>query len=133
LVDALAENVQLPGPWRGTSTEPMPGPRVPESSPLSAFAFNVGAAGLSLVVVTLEKFLSTHDVVDVVLADFAVSITLVDGVVVGELVVVFGTKVVAGDVEEGGGDETSGARGTEFEVRVKTRIRSKSGLDHIKR
>jgi hypothetical protein len=41
--------------------------------------------------------------------------------------------VLTGDVEEGGGDETSGARGADEEVRVKTRIRSRSGLDHIKR
>jgi hypothetical protein len=48
-------------------------------------------------------------------------------------VVEFGTWVVTGDVEEGGGDEATGARGVDVAVRVKTRMISRSGLDHIKR
>jgi hypothetical protein len=85
-------------------------------------------------VVTLEK-LSAGDVV--VLVVFAVTITGIDGVVVGLVglvdVVDFGTRVVTGDVEEGGRDETSGARGEDVALNVKTRTRSSSGLDHIKR
>jgi hypothetical protein len=76
---------------------------------------------------------------DVVLVIFAVTITgvdvfLADGFVVGMMdVVVFGTWVVTGDVEEGGRDETSGSRGGDDAVRVKTSTSNKSGLDHIKR
>ena len=72
----------------------------------------------------------------VVTVVLAATITLVDGdvgLVVIVVVVVDGTRVVAGDVEEGGGDETSGARGADADVRVNTRMRSRSGLDHINR
>jgi hypothetical protein len=48
-------------------------------------------------------------------------------------VVEFGTWVLTGDVEEGGGDEASGARGVELALSVKTSTISRSGLDHIKR
>jgi hypothetical protein len=130
-VGALADSVHVPGPRSGRSTDSTPAPSAPESPPLNAFAFNIGARCLTLVVVTLEKLLTTDDEVTGV---FAATITLVDGVVVARLVVVvFGTWVVTGDVEEGGGDETSGARGAAAEVRVKTSIKSRSGLDHIKR
>ena len=139
-VDPLAENVQFPGPRSGTSTDSKPGLSVPDSSPLIAFAFEIGATGFAVDVVTLEKLLPTDDVLFVV---FAVTITGVtgvtgvdgvDGVVVGLVdVVEFGTWVVTGDVEEGGGDEATGARGVDVAVRVKTRMISRSGLDHIKR
>jgi hypothetical protein len=103
-----------------------------------AFAFEIGATGFTLEVVTLEKLLATDHVVTVV---FAATITGVDGgvvlfvvvlLVVMLVVVVTGTWVVTGDVEEGGGDEAAGARG-DVEVRVKTSTRSRSGLDHINR
>jgi hypothetical protein len=84
-VDALAESVHEPGPPRGTSTDSKPGPSAPESSPLSAFAFDIGATRLTLVVVTLEKLLTS---VDVVTGVFAVVLTVVDGLVVVWLVVV---------------------------------------------
>jgi hypothetical protein len=134
-VEPLAVRVQFPGPRRGTSTVSKPGPSVPDRSPLNALAFDIGATGLTLVVVTLEKLLATDDVVGGV---FAVTITgvvrvlgaIVDVVVSGTLV---GTWVVTGDVEEGGGDEATGTRGVDVAVRVKTSTRSKSGLDHIKR
>lgn len=84
--------------------------------------------------VTLEKLLAGGDVVLVVLA---VTMTGVDGVVVGLGSVVdvidFGTRVVTGDVEEGGRDEASGARGGDVALNVKTSTRSRSGLDHISR
>jgi hypothetical protein len=54
LVAALADSVQLPGPWSGTSTDSRPGSSVPESAPLMAFAFDIGATGFTLEVVTLE-------------------------------------------------------------------------------
>jgi len=139
LVGAVADRVQFPGPRSGTSTDSKPGPSVPESSPLIALAFDIGATGFTLVVVTPEKFLATNDVVGV---EFAVSNTGVERVVVGRVVVVGtvvvvvfvrGTKVVTGDVEEGGGDEAPGTRGEDVAVRVKTSTRSKRGLDHIKR
>ena len=93
--------------------------------------------------VTPEKFLSTDDVVCVVFVVFvvfAVTITGVDGVVAGVVDVVVGTVDlvgtgtgdVAGDVEEGGGDEAAGPRGDDA-LRVKTSTSSRSGLDHIKR
>lgn len=133
-VDPLADRVQFPGPRRGTSAVSKPGPSVPDRSPLNALAFDIGATGLTLVVVTLEKLLATDDVVGTV---FAVTITgvervlgaIVDVVVFGTVV---GTWVVTGDVEEGGGDEATGTR-ADVAVRVKTSTRSKSGLDHIKR
>ena len=131
-MDALAASVQLPGPRSGTSTDSNPGPSDPESAPLRAFAFDIGAARLTLFVVTLEKLLATDDVVTVVAIVTTFFVGVVDGVD-GLVEVVVGRRVVTGDVEEGGRDETSGARGAEFEVRVKTRIRSRSGLDHIKR
>ena len=138
LVGAVADRVQFPGPRSGTSTDSNPGPSVPESSPLIALAFDIGATGFTLEVVTPEKFLATNDVVGV---EFAVSITGGVRVVVGRVVVVVvivvvfvrGTKVVTGDVVEGGGDEASGARGLDVAVRVKTSTRSSRGLDHIKR
>jgi hypothetical protein len=130
-VEALADSVQVPGPRSGTSTDSKPGPSVPESAPLSAFAFDIGVTRLTLVVVTLEKLLATDNVVTVVAT--VTTRGSVDGVVVGLVGCVVGTRVVAGDVEEGGGDEASGARGADADVRVKTRMMSRSGLDHINR
>jgi hypothetical protein len=130
---ALADRSQFPGPSSGTSTDSNPGSRVPESSPLMAFAFEIGATGFTLEVVALEKLLTTDHVVAVV---FAATTTGVVGVVVliDVLidVVVTGAWVVTGDVEEGGGDEATGTRGG-VAVRVKTRTSSKIGLDHISR
>lgn len=134
----LADSVQFPGPSSGTSTVSNPGPSVPDSSPLNAFTFELGAIGRAVDVVTFEKLLSTDDVLFVV---FAVTITGVDVVVIGLGVVVVGvvdvvelvTWVVTGDVEEGGGDEAAGARGVDVAVRVKTSTINRSGLDHIKR
>jgi hypothetical protein len=98
-----------------------------------ALAFDIGATGFTLEVVTLEKLLATDDVVLVVLAVFAATITAVEGDVDAIVeVVVTGTWVVTGDVEEGGGDEAAGPRG-DVAVRVKTSTSSSSGLDHIKR
>ena len=132
-VAALALSVQFPGPSRGTSTDSNPGSSVPESAPLIAFTFAIGATGFALEVVTLEELLATDDVVFVI---FAVTITgvdvLVDVFVDVSVVVVFGTWVVTGDVEEGGRNETSGALGDEA-VNVKTRTSNRRGLDHIKR
>jgi len=137
-VAALALSVQFPGPSRGTSTDSNPGSSVPESAPLIAFTFSIGATGFALEVVTLEELLATNDVVFVI---FAVTITgvdvfvdvFVDVCLVSVVVVaVFGTWVVTGDVEEGGRNETSGALGDEA-VNVKTRTSNKRGLDHIKR
>ncbi len=133
-VAALALSVQFPGPSRGTSTDSNPGSSVPESAPLIAFTFAIGATGFAVEVVTLEKLLTTDDVVFVI---FAVTVTgvdvFVDVFVVGVVVVaVSGTWVVTGDVEEGGRNETSGALGDEA-VNVKTRTSNRSGLDHIKR
>ncbi|HEY5010905.1 MAG TPA: hypothetical protein VIH73_07070 [Acidimicrobiales bacterium] len=138
-VDPLAENVQFPGPRSGTSTVSKPGSSVPESSPLIALAFKVDATGRAVVVVTLEDRRTADHVVLVVLS---VTITGVDGVVtfvgfvVGVVEVVatcVGTSVVAGDVEEGGGDEAAGTRGGDDAVSVNTSTRSSSGLDHINR
>ena len=132
-VAALALSVQFPGPSRGTSTDSNPGSSVPESAPLIAFTFAIGATGFAVEVVTLEELLATDNVVFVI---FAVTITgvdvLVDVFVDVSVVVVFGTWVVTGDVEEGGRNETSGALGDEA-VNVKTRTSNKRGLDHIKR
>ena len=134
-VAALALSVQFPGPSRGTSTDSNPGSSVPESAPLIAFTFAIGATGFAVEVVTLEELLATDNVVFVI---FAVTITGVDVLVdvfvdVSVVVVaVFGTWVVTGDVEEGGRNETSGALGDEA-VNVKTRTSNKRGLDHIKR
>ena len=132
-VAALALSVQFPGPRRGTSTDSNPGSSVPESAPLIAFTFAIGATGFAVEVVTLEELLATDSVVFVI---FAVTITgvdvLVDVFVDVSVVVVFGTWVVTGDVEEGGRNETSGALGDEA-VNVKTRTSNRRGLDHIKR
>ena len=132
-VAALALSVQFPGPSRGTSTDSNPGSSVPESAPLIAFTFAIGATGFAVEVVTLEELLATDNVVFVI---FAVTITgvdvLVDVFVDVSVVVVFGTWVVTGDVEEGGRNETSGALGDEA-VNVKTRTSNRRGLDHIKR
>ena len=139
-VAALALRVQFPDP-RGTSTDSNPGCSVPESSPLIAFAFDIGATGFTLEVVALEKLAPGDDGVFVI---FAVTITGVDVLVVDVLVVdavdagrrdvvVFGTWVVAGDVEEGGSDEAPRTRGGDDAVKVKTSTSNKSGLDHIKR
>jgi hypothetical protein len=137
-VDPVADRVQLPGP-SGTSTDSKPGSSVPESSPLIALTLDVDATGRSVEVVTLKEPLAGDDGVLVV---FAVTITGV-GVVVGVVgpgglvgvddVVEFGCRVVTGDVEEGGRDEASGARGEDVALSVKTSTRSRSGLDHIKR
>ena len=95
-----------------------------------AFAFPIGAIGLTLEVVTLEELFATDDVVLVV---FAVTMTGLDDVVVsGVVVVVADTGVVTGDVEEGGRDEAAGPRGDEA-LRVNTSTSSRSGLDHINR
>lgn len=103
---------------------------VPESAPLIAFAFDIGATGFTLEVVTLEELRATDDVV---LVTFAVTMTGVDGVVLATVdVVVTGTGVVTGDVEEGGGDEAAGPRG-DVALRVRTSTTSSSGLDHFKR
>jgi len=132
-VAALALSVQFPGPSRGTSTDSNPGSSVPESAPLIAFTFAIGATGFAVEVVTLEELLATDNVVFVI---FAVTITgvdvLVDVFVDVSVVAVFGTWVVTGDVEEGGRNETSGALGDEA-VNVKTRTSNRRGLDHIKR
>jgi len=136
-VAALALSVQFPGPRSGTSTDSNPGPSVPESAPLIAFTFAIGATGFAVEVVTFEKLLATDNVVFVI---FDVTITgvdvfvdvFVDVVVVDVAVAVFGTWVVTGDVEEGGRDETSGSLGDEA-VSVKTRTSNRRGLDHIKR
>jgi len=74
VVDPLALRVQFPGPSSGTLTDSNPA-RGSDNSPLSAFAFDIGATGFTLDVVTLKKFLATDDVVFVV---FAVTITGVD-------------------------------------------------------
>ena len=128
-VAALTLSVQFPGPRRGTSTDSNPGSSVPESAPLIAFTFAIGATGFAVEVVTLEELLATDNVVFVI---FAVTITGVDVFVDVSVVVVFGTWVVTGDVEEGGRNETSGALGDEA-VNVKTRTSNRRGLDHIKR
>jgi hypothetical protein len=109
-VDTLAVSVQFPGPRSGTSTDSKPGPSDPESSPLKAFAFDIGSTGFTFEVVTREEFVSTDDVVLVVVfVVFAVTITGVDGVVVGTVVVdVAGASVVTGDVEEGGATKPRG-------------------------
>jgi hypothetical protein len=138
LVGPLAESVQFPGPRSGTSTDSKPGLSAPDSSPLIALAFEIGATGFAVDLVTLEKLLSSDDVlfqiVVVVAAVFAATITGVDTDVVGTVdVVEFGTCVVTGDVEEGGGDEAARTRGADVAVRVNTRMISRSGLDHIKR
>jgi hypothetical protein len=135
-VDALADKVQSPGPRSGTSTVSKPGPSVPESSPLIALAFELGATFRAVVVVTLEDRLTTENVVFVV---WAVSITGVVGVrvVVAIVDVVVGVgagaSVVTGDVEEGGGDEAAGTWGGDDAVSVKTNTSSSNGLDHINR
>jgi hypothetical protein len=99
-----------------------------------AFAFDIGATGFTLEVVTLEKLFATDDVVPVVfVVVFAVTITGVVVVVIGSVdVVVAETGVVTGDVEEGGRDEAAGPCGDEA-VRVNTSTSSRSGLDHINR
>jgi hypothetical protein len=91
---------------------------------------DIGATGLTLVVVALEKLL-TRDVV--VTGVFDVAFTVVDGLVVARLVVVVARFGTTGDVEEGGSDEAAGARGADWVLRVKTRMRRSRGLDHIKR
>ncbi|MGB8197285.1 MAG: hypothetical protein WCF25_09810 [Acidimicrobiales bacterium] len=131
-MDALADKVQFPGPRSGTSTVSKPGASVPESSPLIAFAFEFGATDRAVVVVALEERAPADHVVLVVVA---ATTTGVDGVVdLVEVVVTFvGASVVTGDVEEGGGDEATGARGGDDAVRVNTSTSSSRGLDHIKR
>ncbi|HUZ39768.1 MAG TPA: hypothetical protein VMU68_00045 [Acidimicrobiales bacterium] len=62
---ALADRVQFPGPRSGTSTDSKPGLRVPDSAPLIAFAFGIGATGFSVVTVALEKLFSTDVVLGV--------------------------------------------------------------------
>lgn len=131
MVEALADRVQLPGPRRGTSTDSKPGPSVPESSPLIALAFAIGATGFTVEVVTLEKLSATDHVVGVVFAITIAGVDVLVTVIVDVVVLVLG--VVTGDVEEGGGDEAAGARGVELAVKVKTRTINRSGLDHIKR
>ena len=134
VVDALADKVQFPGPRNGTSTVSKPGLSVPESSPLIALALDDGAIGRAVVEVTLEDRLTTDGVVSVVLA---VTITGDDGVVVAIVVVVVagcvGTRVVPGDVEEGGCNEAAGTSGGDDAVNVKTSTSSRIGLDHISR
>jgi hypothetical protein len=132
VVDALADKVQSPGPRSGTSTVSKPGPRVPERPPLIALAFEIGATGRAVVVVTLEDRLTADHVVLVV---WAVTMTGLDGVVAIVDVVVAGdgASVVTGDVEEGGGDEAAGTCGGDDAVSVKTSTSSSNGLDHISR
>jgi hypothetical protein len=66
---------------------------VPDSSPLIALAFEIGATGFAVDVVTFEKLLSTDDVLFVLAVTlFVATITGVGAVVVGLVdVVVFGT------------------------------------------
>ena len=132
MVGAVADRVQSPGPRSGTSTTSNPGARVPESAPFIALALGIDATGFTVVVVALEKLFSTDVVLNVVSVVFAITITGVVAFVVG-VVVELGTSVVIGDVEEGGGDEATGALGADVEVRVKTSTSSKRGLDHISR
>ncbi len=132
-VDELADSVQVPGPSSGTSTDSKPGVSVPESSPLIAFAFEVGAIVGTVDVVSPEEVLATECVVLVVLD---VTMIGVDGTVVttvGIVVVAFGARVVTGDVEEGGGDEAPWSPGADADVKVKTRTNKRRGLDHISR
>jgi hypothetical protein len=139
VVDPFADKVQSPGPCSGTSTVSKPGPSVPESSPLIAFAFDVGAARRTVVEVTLEYSSTTDQVVAVVVGVvvavvFEVVITGVDGVLGGDVVVTdVGARVVTGDVEEAGGDEAAGTCAGDDAVRVNTSTSNSSGLDHIKR
>jgi hypothetical protein len=139
VVDTLAERVQLPDS-RGTSTVSKPGPSVPDSSPLIAFAFDDGATGRAVVVVTLEDPLTADHVVFVVLAvtitGVVGAVTFVEVVEVVEVVVVetcVGVRAVTGDVEEGGRDEAAGACGGDDALRVKTSTSKSSGLYHIRR
>jgi hypothetical protein len=138
VVDTLAERVQLPDP-RGTSTVSKPGPSVPDSSPLIAFAFDDGATGRAVVVVTLEDPLTADHVfvvLAVTIAGLVGAVTFVEVVEVVEVVVVetcVGVRVVTGDVEEGGRDEAAGACGGDDALRVKTSTSRSSGLDHIRR
>jgi hypothetical protein len=53
-VGALVASVHEPGPRSGTSTDSKPGARLPASSPLNAFAFELDTTGLTLEVVTAE-------------------------------------------------------------------------------
>jgi hypothetical protein len=133
VVEALWDRVQLPGPSNGTSTDSKPGPRVPESSPLIAFAFDIGTIGRTVVAVTLENPFAADHVVAVVFAVTITGVAVVERVVEIVVVVVLGTRVVTGDVEEGGGDETTGTCGGDDALRVKTRTSNKTGLDHIRR
>lgn len=136
-MESLAEKVQSPGP-SGTSTASNPGASAPDSAPLKAFAFEGGAKCFAVEVVTSEKFPARDD------DGFAVDPVTITGVevLVVVLVVVFvevaevvvtGTWVVTGDVEEGGSDKAPGSRVGDDAVRVKTSTSKRSGLDHIRR
>ena len=135
LVGALVVTVQVPGPRRGTSTTSKPGPSVPENSPFIALGLGAALIRRTVVVVTTEELSATDGVViGVVVAVGRWCVTR--WWCVGDVVVVeFGVAkvVVTGDVKEGGRDEAAGPLGVVPDVRVKTRTRSSTGLDHIRR
>ena len=124
LVGPLVVSVQRPGPPRGTSTNATCGLSVPACAPFSALAIATGAAGLAVESVTFEELTTADRVVTVVVRGRA---GVVVTSVVACVVTVTRRDVVVGDTPAGG------RRGLDAEVRVKTRMSKRIGLDHIKR
>lgn len=137
---ALALRVQVAGPARGTTATPRLGVIDPRNAPLEALSAGAFAKEPTLVTVAFEELtprrplarvvaaslIATVDVVVVVVAAAAVDV-VVGGAARCALVVevvVEGLATAPGDVGRTGGELVDA-------LRVKTKTKRSSGLDHI--
>ncbi|HVA70034.1 MAG TPA: hypothetical protein VNF08_01770 [Acidimicrobiales bacterium] len=128
---------QVPGPTRGTSATSKDGRSRPDSAPLAALSACALATGPTLEAISFEEKLACGAFVDgTVESGRIASVVLVVGEFAGNeraggLVVVDESRVVTPGVVVVI-DRIALTRGVELDaVRVKTRTRSKRGLDHV--
>ena len=121
----LVASDQSPGPRKGTSTSASGGLRLPASAPCSALALPTAVTGRAIESVTFEEFATADRVLTFDVGRFVVVVFTI-----------VGTSVVAAtrtDVVVEGGFVFADWWGLDAEVRVKTRMSRRIGLDHVKR
>jgi hypothetical protein len=128
----------VPGPSRGTSATAKEGVSRPVSTPLEALSAGAFATDLTFEAVALEEFLTCSRLVEEGLVDaFTACVTARTAMVVvvggGDVVVVTAAGVVVVGVIVVVDGDVAWRRGAELDdvVNVKTRTRSRSGLDQI--
>ncbi|MGH3732358.1 MAG: hypothetical protein ACRDVC_03145 [Acidimicrobiales bacterium] len=149
---ALVATSQVPGPRNGTSATSKVELSCPLTTPLEALAANAFTLDLALEAVTPEELLTRTALVDttstvglcdrIILRESVTDVRTFVGFFTFEVLVVVVTGIVVGGVEVtvrafvlGGGtvEESSRRGGVELDeaVKVKTRTKRRTGLDHI--